>query len=204
MNNIIRDKIKEQILMGGGETLVDAIYLIFKNEIKQETTQAKKDGYLNGWTRACAEMEKREKKERANLIEEMNFQIEQTIVRCNQWCQEEKDKEKVMKHKYKGEDLDIMRAEAENIRYNKAKKEAKKEAIEKTKDKLKELKEQLINHRDKGIAFWASMNNAINYSQGKKPLEEVFKDQEKIYAFWQGWFLETNELGEEETKERPL
>lgn len=61
-----------------------------------------------------------------------------------------------------------------------------------------------INHRDKGIAFWASMNNAINYSGGKEPLEEVFKDAEKIYQYWQGWFLETNELGEEETKEQPF
>lgn len=44
-----------------------------------------------------------------------------------------------MKHKCKGQDLDIIRAEAENIRYNKALKEAKKEAKAKLKRELKEL-----------------------------------------------------------------
>lgn len=78
-------------------------------------------------------------------------------------------------------------------------------AIEKNIKEAMDLKHKRImksiNHKDQSIAFWASMNNAVNYSCGTKSLEEVFKIADKIYKHWQEFYLETNEL-DEDTEEK--
>jgi len=89
-------------------------------------------------------------------------------------------------------------------------------------DKIQEAMElknkrilKAINHRDKQIAYFNSVNSAIslvgenlNALKGGGEPENIKKNivhwRNWFYEQWQEWYIETNELGEEETKERPF
>lgn len=52
-----------------------------------------------------------------------------------------------------------------------------------------------INHRDKGIAYFNSVNASIQMSKDKK---EIIEWRNWFYENWQNWYIETNELDTDE------
>ena len=46
--------------------------------------------------------------------------------------------------------------------------------------------DKAISGKERSIAFWAAMNNAVNYARDKS-LENVFKVHKEIYDYWVKW-----------------
>ena len=81
----------------------------------------------------------------------------------------------------------------------------------KTQEDIKhERIKKAINHRDKQIAYFNSVNSAISLLNGApdtskarvggvEPLQEKIRFwREWFYQEWQNWYIETNELDQED------
>lgn len=57
-------------------------------------------------------------------------------------------------------------------------------------DKQSRIK-MYVDKKEKSIAFWASMNNAVNFTKDGT-IKDVFKNHKEIYDYWQKWIIDEN------------